>query len=906
MFGMAFVALIGIISLILKGHDIRCVIDLFPLPESEACVPSLAKGIAVLNLAKCPNGYFPFHREQVFRIAQRAGGDNGPCASWTGGHSRAGYAVFLGQFEWSAVIQRLVDNCRTANDLVCRRLPRILDYDVRRICSFPVPQRAFYRDHVSSQLIFRSVFHYAVLVVRGAPLPLPNDHLCYSSANNRKPDESLKDQMPKGRPVRGTLKLVGILSTGLFISSCGIACLFWRFGQWSGWQSMAWRLVACVFFVLCGCLFIAISLNALFRHLSQSSRESASSGEDAASRTCSMNLLSTYAWHIFSPFNGPLSPIGDRPASWRRRRFINASRAQKCWSSILPRPRLVCTVDAPSGSQQAFPDPLRRGDFKRLGCALDLRPIVVTHAEVAFRGVPGGRASASTFDFNRLFHVPIIWVPIKNATRYFMCGQIKRDSLQWTQRLGVMEPNKKPRSLLITDSGAKNTPAFAGCVLDTCILSESAIEGDAVTARKDFRIVRDKFANDSGLPFGRLLSREYVLNVLESEGHYFRSRVFCPLVVLWGWLSQCLSQDKSLRETVSRILAHRVSTGLPTISASSASYSEARTRFPESAMQRMAKEIGRKVHDSADDSWSWRGREVFLVDGTGLTMADTPENQLKYPQVSSRPAGLGFPIMRAVAIISLPTGAVVDFGIAKHEGKGTGEGTLLRSMIGNVRPESVLVADRLFPGYATVAALQNRGVELVSMSHHVRQVDFRRGHQLGPKDHIVEWHRSKYNGQSNHGDYRAHQALPETILMREFEIEIDNRTGGKEKAIIVTTLTDPSIPQKEISDLYWSRWNCELDIRSIKHALHMNVLRCKTPSMVRKEIWCHLLAYNLLRGTMTEAAKRQEIRPRQLSVKGTMQAVESFTAPMMAIDGNQAIYDAFLSTVSAHRVGNRP
>ena len=91
-----------------------------------------------------------------------------------------------------------------------------------------------------------------------------------------------------------------------------------------------------------------------------------------------------------------------------------------------------------------------------------------------------------------------------------------------------------------------------------------------MTARKDFRIVRDKFARDNGLPFGRLLSRDYVLSVLESEGHYYRSRVFCPLVTLWGWLSQCLSQDKSLNEAVSRILANRVATGLPACSASSA------------------------------------------------------------------------------------------------------------------------------------------------------------------------------------------------------------------------------------------------------------------------------------------------------------------------------------------------
>ena len=175
--------------------------------------------------------------------------------------------------------------------------------------------------------------------------------------------------------------------------------------------------------------------------------------------------------------------------------------------------------------------------------------------------------------------------------------------------------------------------------------------------RKDFTTVRDKFARDNGLPFGRLLSREYVLSTLEGECHDYRSRIFCPLVTLWGWLSQCLSQDKSLNETVSRIVAHRVSTGLPICSASSAAYSKARTRFPLEAMERMAKEIGRQVHASASDSWNWHGRQVYLADGTGFSMADSVENQLEFPQSKARPQGLGFPIMRAVALISLSTGA---------------------------------------------------------------------------------------------------------------------------------------------------------------------------------------------------------------------------------------------------------
>jgi hypothetical protein len=421
--------------------------------------------------------------------------------------------------------------------------------------------------------------------------------------------------------------------------------------------------------------------------------------------------------------------------------------------------------------------------------------------------------------------------------------------------------------------------------------------------RRDFRAVRDKFARDDGLPFGRLLSREYVLSVLADEGHAYRNRVFCPLVTLWGWLSQCLSQDKSLNETVSRILAHRVATGLPAISAASGGYSRSRTRFPEVIMQRMAKEIGRKVHNSADGEWNWRGRPVFLADGTGFTMQDTPENQLAYPQNSSCIPGLGFPIMRAVGLISLATGAVVDLAFDRECGKGTGESSLFRSMIGSLNSGDVVVADRYYPSYFTIAMLRERGVDLVSISHHARIVDFGEGFVLGDKDHVSVWQKPQRPSWMSKAVY---EAMPATQLIREFEIDIEDRKGGKGKAIVVTTITAPSIPQNELSDLYRRRWNCELDIRSIKHSLQMDVLRCKTPSMVRKEIWCHMLAWNLLRGVMAESAKRNGVMPRQLSVKGAMQAVESFTPAMMAIRDQDALYNAFLTTVSAHRVGKRP
>lgn len=422
-------------------------------------------------------------------------------------------------------------------------------------------------------------------------------------------------------------------------------------------------------------------------------------------------------------------------------------------------------------------------------------------------------------------------------------------------------------------------------------------------ARKDFRIVRDTFADDKGLPFGRLLTRERVLSALEDEGHEYRQGVFCPLVTLWGWLSQSLSQDKSLNEAVSRILAHRVANGLSACSASSASYSNARSRFPLSVMKRLMLDIGQSVHGSAEDAWCWRGRDVYLADGTGLSMPDTPENQLAFPQAKTQKPGIGFPIMRAVTIISLPTGAVVDFAYAKHSGKGTGEGKLFRGMLDNRKRGDIIVADRLYPSYVTVAALQKRGIDIVSVSHVGRKVDFSEGIQLGEKDHIVEWRKQRFQKRVDREDF---DSLPDTVLVREFVIEIESRDGGKEPAIVVSTITDPSVPQKELADVYWQRWNCEIDLRSIKQSMHMDVLRCKTPEMVVKEIYCHLLAWNLLRGVMTESAKKNGIMPRQISVKGTMQAVESFTPAMMTMESGEVLYNAMLTTVAAHRVGNRP
>ena len=212
-------------------------------------------------------------------------------------------------------------------------------------------------------------------------------------------------------------------------------------------------------------------------------------------------------------------------------------------------------------------------------------------------------------------------------------------------------------------------------------------------------------------------------------------------------------------------------------------------------------------------------------------------------------------------------------------GKGSGESSLLRDLLNNMNRGDVFIADRYYPSFSLLAELGKRGIDMVSVSHSSRVVDFSKGEQLGPQDHIVEWRRPA------NAMHRRPMKLPTRRFRNDSRsgvpYDVEGRNGRKEKAVVISTTTDP-IPQKELSDLYWKRWGCELDFRAIKQSMQMDVLRSKTPEMAHKELWAGILAYNLLRGTMSESAKRTGVTPRELSVKGTMQTVESFTPAMMA------------------------
>ena len=319
---------------------------------------------------------------------------------------------------------------------------------------------------------------------------------------------------------------------------------------------------------------------------------------------------------------------------------------------------------------------------------------------------------------------------------------------------------------------------------------------------------------------------------------------------------------------------------------------------------------GRSLDDQAEQRWLWQGRRVYLFDGTTVTMPDTPENQAAYPQVYNQKPGLGFPIARLGALISLACGAVVNLGFCRYAGKGQGEVSLLRRLWDVLRPGDILLADRLTANWANMVLLRERGVELVSRLNKAhRKADFRRGRRLGAEDHIVRWAKPT---SIRSLDREAYHALPESITVREARVRVPQPGFRTRSIVVVTTLLDPQQATKEdLAALYRARWNAELDLRSIKSAMQMRELRCKTPESVRKEVWAHILAYNLIRTVMAQAAATHDIPPRSISFTGAMQTLEAFQ-PLLegraARDaaGRLRLYHELLDALARHRVGDRP
>ena len=402
--------------------------------------------------------------------------------------------------------------------------------------------------------------------------------------------------------------------------------------------------------------------------------------------------------------------------------------------------------------------------------------------------------------------------------------------------------------------------------LDSChfheiyeILYDHAEEGPQLALRGE------------GLPFAEVLTEASIRDALNQYNVNYRDRVFGPVTTIWGFLSQVLSDDHSCRDTVARIIAHRAANGLDACSPNTASYCNARGRLATGVLSTLARRTAAELQAAAKAEWKWNGRNVFIADGSHVSMPDTPENQAAYPQPPTQEPGVGFPLARACLLLSLATGACHDLAIAPYAGKGTGETTLLREMYNALKPGDVVLADALFDNYFLACELRDRGLELVARVQAERVGS--QTMEARPDGDIILWPRpNKPRGMTG----EKYRRYPKELPMRQVTVDARDRENRAEVFKVVTTILDASIDGGQISDLYERRWSGELDVRAIKVTMQMDILRCKTPEMVHKEIWAHILAYNLLRTAIAVAADDVWFEPLQLSFTGAKQAVTAF------------------------------
>lgn len=408
-----------------------------------------------------------------------------------------------------------------------------------------------------------------------------------------------------------------------------------------------------------------------------------------------------------------------------------------------------------------------------------------------------------------------------------------------------------------------------------------------------------KFKNSvlqfSHLPFADILTTDVLVQIIEHSVSS-RDRIYTPLVTLKAFIFQVLSTDGSCRQAVSHVLSERLHQGRFANSIKTGSYSKARKRLPLKQLKQAVEASGKALHQQARKAWLWKEHNTLIVDGTTVLMPDTLENQASFPQQTCQKPGLGFPIARIVGLTSLSVGSVTSYTIGSYQGKGSGETSLFSQIMSSISNNDLLLADRYYCTWAIIALMMQQGSHILVQNHAQRKPDFRLGKKLGVKDHIVEWKKPKRKPDwITSTDY---DALPDKILIRESLVK------GR---VYVTTLLDAKkYHKKELAEFYTQRWLIELDFRSIKSPMKMDMLRCKSPDMVQKEIAVYLLAYNLVRASIARAVKAKEI-PRQISFMTTVQLFNEGISQLIVFSGKilKHVINGLLKAIASIPIGQQ-
>jgi hypothetical protein len=359
-----------------------------------------------------------------------------------------------------------------------------------------------------------------------------------------------------------------------------------------------------------------------------------------------------------------------------------------------------------------------------------------------------------------------------------------------------------------------------------------------------------------------------------ASGAHSRRRLFSLENTFWVFLWQVLRPANACREAVRQFQAWWRALGHPRASASTAAYCQARARLALATLQNLGVALATKLQRNVRHAELWLGRRVTLLDGTGLSMPDTPQNQARWPQWGNQAPGCGFPVLRLGTLFCLASGALLRYAVGnKHQP----ENHLVRELCAALAESDIVLADRGFCSFGLLAVLQARKVDVVVRLHQLRRQDFRRGRRLGPDDRVMTWQRP--DARANDPWQPEHPALPAILQVRLVRYRVAVPGFRTRRITLATTLLDAQrFPASALAELYRRRWEIETHYREFKITTGADVLRCRTPKMIEKELAMHVIGYNLVRSVMQESAHRHHVALRTLSFKGALDTLRQFAA----------------------------
>lgn len=358
------------------------------------------------------------------------------------------------------------------------------------------------------------------------------------------------------------------------------------------------------------------------------------------------------------------------------------------------------------------------------------------------------------------------------------------------------------------------------------------------------------------------------------SGAHSRNRVYNKANTFWAFFSQVLDADGGCKEVVLKFQAFLAKSSGKRLCASTSGYCQARKKMDEILLNNVFKHLSSQLSGAASNS-RLQSRRVIVVDGSGLSMPDTEVNQKVWPQQKSQKAGCGFPQASICACFNLENGALLSYELGN---KKSHELPLLRKQHSTFKAGDIFLGDKGFCSYFDQSKFKDMKVDSVITLARRKPVSAASAVKVnGENDLIIEWVRPKHTKKTSYSKDEW-STLPERLQLRQIKVTVSHAGFRVETFYIVTTLLDAELyPANEIADLYFERWDVELFFRDIKTTMGMDILRCKSPDMVKKEILMHLIAYNCIQSLISEATAHSENSVRRISFKGSLQAVRQWS-----------------------------